>query len=425
MRLRFWAVAWLGLNLVMSALFGQAMKSGGPLENDIVQRSKPYVVLISLDGFGADLLEREKPKHLFALRESGAAAGSLLPVYPTTSFPNHMSIITGMYPTRHGIVDNNFHDRQLNLNYNSKTKAIYSNPAWYKGKPLWISAEEQGMRTACLFWPSSDVEIHGRRPTQYFAYDAAFPYRKRADQILEWLKLPAEQRPHLISAYFSLVDEVAHAKGPFSAEVADAVRQVDDAIGYLRAQLSSLSLPVNLIVVSDHGMQPIQPEPIDITRYADLTKFKISPSGGHAMFYSDDQAYVDETVRKLRNANDPRIQVYRRSELPERYHYRDPNRIGDIVVVAQTNQLIRSRPMLPGAVPAPPQASTHGFDLAKFPLMQGIFMAVGPNVKQAVRLESFENIHVYPFVARMLGLSVPADIDGKFSVLEPAYQSEP
>lgn len=410
--------------LSLVPLAAQPLRGGGPLENDPSHRDKPYVVLISLDGFRFDYAERDKTPNILKLRDSGSYAGSLLPVYPTTTFPNHLSLVTGMYPAHHGIVENNFYDPVRKAPYVFRNPAASGDGTWYLAKPLWILAEQQGMRTACMFWPSSDAEISGTRPTYYFKYSSSFPYEDRVKQVLEWLRLPAAERPHLITLYFSLVDEEGHAKGPDSDEVKAAVQKLDAVIGRLMAGLDELKLPVNVILASDHGMQPILPEPIDITGYADLSGFQIGPSGGQVMLYSDDEAKVNETVAKLRAANDPRIEVYRRSELPERLHYRDSHRVGDIVVVAQTAQLIRSRKPVAGAPTGTPQSGTHGFDPAKFPLMQGIFYAAGPNIRPGLRLPSFENIHVMPLIAKILGLMIPPDVDGHFSTLAPVYRKE-
>jgi predicted AlkP superfamily pyrophosphatase or phosphodiesterase len=391
-------------------------------DNDASQAEKPYVVLISIDGFRSDYAEREQAKNLLAFRDAGSSAASLLPVYPSTTFPNQMSIVTGMYPARHGIVENMFFDPVRNATYLHKNSTFNTDGTWYLAPPLWTVAEAQGMRSASLFWQGSEAEIQRHRPAYWLPYNAALPDDKRVEQIISWLKLPAEKRPHLITAYFSEVDVTAHAKGTRSLELSAAIQSVDAAIGSLMAQLKQLQLPVNVIVVSDHGMQDVLPEPIDITKYADLSKFKIIGSGGQVMLYSEDEALIQVTLAKLRGANDPRILVYRRSEAPERFRYRQSRRVGDIIVVAQTPQLIRARVPLPGANSVAPQPATHGFDPAKFPSMQGIFYAQGPHIKPGIRLESFENVHVYPLIAKILGLLVPPEMDGQFSVLEPIYR---
>lgn len=394
-------------------------------KNDPAQIDKPYVLLISLDGFRFDYAEREQAKNLLAFRDAGSYAGSLMPVWPSTTFPNHLSIITGCYPARHGIVENNFYDPVRQQSYVFKRKENSADGSWYQAEPLWVVAEKQGMRTASMFWPASDAEIQGVRPSHWYNYDDSIPYSQRVQQVVDWFSMPVDQRPHLVTLYFSLTDQAGHKHGPESEELKSAVQAIDRTIGDLMGKLDALHLPINTVIVSDHGMQPILREPIDLTAISDLSQFTIGPSGGQVMLYSSDQELVTRTLNQLRAAHDPRFIAYRRGELPERLHYVNNQRIGDIVVIAQTAQLIRSRPLTPGQTPGGLDAATHGFDPQKFPLMQGIFYAKGPHIKSGQRVATFENIHIFPLLAKILGLTIPPAIDGSYAVLEPIYQPSP
>src|SRR5271156_2064002 len=238
------------------------------------QLSKPYVILVSLDGFRYDYPNRYHADHLLALAAQGASAPEgMIPTYPSITFPNHYTIITGLYPEHHGIVANSFYEpvRKEIYSYHDKT---VSDGTWYGGTPLWVLAEQQGMRSAAFFWVGSEAEIQGVRPSYYLKFDASFPNSKRVEQVLAWLHLPPEQRPHFITAYFSDADDAGHQYGPDSSQVADAVHELDREIGKLVAGIKESKLPVDLIVVADHGMAKVEGPPIHLDEYGlKLTSF--------------------------------------------------------------------------------------------------------------------------------------------------------
>ena len=242
--------------------------------NTAAQQAKPYVVLVSLDGFRYDYAKKYGAKHLLALGAQGAIAGQgMIPSYPSLTFPNHYTLVTGLYPEHHGIVANNFYDPIRKQRYSNSDPVTSSDGSWYGGTPLWVLAEKQGMRSACFFWPGSEAEIDGGRPTYYLKFDDHFPDAKRIEQVLAWLRMPPEQRPHFITLYYSNVDHAGHQYGPDSPQTAAAVEHVDQLVGDLWAQLRQLQLPVDLFVVSDHGMEREQGPWIDLDKYADLSNF--------------------------------------------------------------------------------------------------------------------------------------------------------
>ena len=174
-----------------------------------------------------------------------------------------------MYPEHHGIVANAFYDPARKQIYSYRDPAAEADGTWYGGTPLWVLAEQQGMRSACFFWPGSEADIQGVRPTYYMKYDAKYPNDQRVEQVLAWLKLPAEQRPHFITLYFSDVDSAGHAHGPDSPEVAAAVARVDKEIGRLAAGVAELNLPVDMVVLADHGMAKVDGDWINLDQYFD------------------------------------------------------------------------------------------------------------------------------------------------------------
>lgn len=374
-------------------------------------REQPYVVLVSLDGFRHDYAARDKARHLLAIGEAGASASSLIPSFPSLTFPNHTSIITGMYPEHHGIVANGFYDPKRRAAFDAGRSA--ADGSWYLGAPLWVQAERQKTRTATYFWPGSDGEIDGVRPSYWLPFDDEVPAEKRMQQVLAWLHLPASDRPHLLTLYLSDVDHAGHRYGPEALETRQAVARVDQVVGKLWEGIQALELPINLLVVSDHGMQAAN-RVVDLRQFADLSKARTISSGPVALIYSSDVEAREKIYRSLKGKSRA-FEVYRREQTPAGWHYSSSTRIGDLVVVAQ-------QPADLVASDAKPRQGNHGYDPRQFPTMQGIFYAIGPNIRPKARVDSFENVQIYPLIAKILGLPLPANLDGSPAALESLYR---
>ncbi|MFH2203819.1 MAG: ectonucleotide pyrophosphatase/phosphodiesterase [Elusimicrobiota bacterium] len=375
---------------------------------------KPYVVLVSIDGYRHDYTDRFKPKHLRRLRKNGSSAAALIPVFPSKTFPNHYGIATGLYPERHGIVGNRFHAPDLKKDFSLADRTSVEDGRFYGGLPLWSAAGKAQMVSAVYFWPGSEAEIAGFRPSRYLRYKAATPDSERVDQALEWLRLPARKRPHLVCLYFSGVDRQGHTYGTASKELKEAVLDVDTQIGRLMDGLKQTGLPVNLIVLSDHGMLDLDPkDSIFVNNITDLTGAKVFPSREVFTIHSDDAKKRDQMYADL-SAYAKHYRVYRREDIPQRLHYRSP-RAGDILVEADPPY---SLAMYATTMPAKSPAS-HGYDPDLSPEMRGIFYAQGPLFREETRIEAVRNIHVYPLVLRLLGLEIPKDIDGDPGALAP------
>src|ERR1700760_211553 len=197
-------------------------------DNRPEQSAKHYVVLVSIDGFRYDYAKLYGAPHLNTIAKEGASApDGMIPSYPSVTFPNHYTLVTGLYPEHHGIVAMSFYDEQRKERYAYNDPKTNSDGSWYGGTPLWVLAEQQGMRSACLFWPGSEAEIQGKRPSYYLRFNDKFDDEKRVDQVVAWLKLPPELRPHFITLYYSNVDHAGHNYGPDSEEVRAAVYHVD------------------------------------------------------------------------------------------------------------------------------------------------------------------------------------------------------
>lgn len=390
--------------------------------NTPAQQAKHYVVLVSLDGFRYDYPSKYGAPHLLALGAKGASAPEgMLSSYPSLTFPNHLSLITGLYPEHHGIVANRFYDPSRKATYvYTKTKSN-SDGSWYGGTPLWVLAEQQGMRSACLFWPGSEAQIQGRRPSYYVKYDDKLNDEKRIDQVIAWLQLPPGQRPHFITLYYANVDHAGHRYGPDSEEVRAAVHHLDDVIGRLDTRLAALHLPVDLIVVADHGMVTLKPDNVVLSDFADLSRFHTEGS----LLYPKTSTDAAQAYRQFKAHPDPRFSVYRRADVPAMLHFNANPREGDPVIVPNGPYTIRAHASLDGVETwMNLLRGGHGFNPRTMPEMKAIFFAKGPDIRRAVKLKPFENVNVYPFIARLLGLTPPAT-DGKLDVLQPALQHRP
>ena len=386
--------------------------------NAAEQRAKPYVVLVSMDGFRYDYPKRYGAKHLLEMAASGASAPEgMIPSYPSVTFPNHYTIVTGLYPEHHGIVANTFYDPTRKEVYDSRDARTVKDGVWYGGTPLWVLAEQQGMRSACAFWIGSEAEIQGTRPTYYLNYDGALPNGKRVAQVLEWLRLPADVRPHFITLYFADTDGAGHKFGPESPQVAAAVQELDAEIGSLMAGIQELKLPVDVIVLADHGMVKVEGP----TVYLD--QFGLKPMWFERVvgtnLYPRSEADARAAYEAMRSRSD-KFQVYRRSQAPAHLHYDSNAREGDPIVVATGPFLLAASADAQG--PGGPLVGAHGYDASRMAEMKAIFFAAGPDIRRGVTVPSFENVNVYPLVAKILGLDIAhlktGAIDGSIEALD-------
>lgn len=381
--------------------------------NLLAQQNKHYVVLVSLDGFRYDYAKEHGAPQLDEMARDGASTPTgMLPSYPSVTFPNHYTLVTGLRPEHHGIVAMEFYDplRKESYAYSNQNEA--GDGAWYQGTPLWVLAEQQGMRSACFFWPGSEAAIDGVRPSFYLHYDESIGDETRIDQVIAWLKLPPEQRPHFITLYYPNTDHAGHKYGPDSPETRDAVHQVDEMIGILREKLKLTGLPVDLIVTADHGMIATDRTPVVLDRFADLSHFKTEG----ALLYADSEMDAERAYEQFRAHPDPRFTAYRRAEVLKSLNYDSRLREGDPVIITNGPYAIYAHEPL-----HPPNIGSHGFDPQRVPQMKAIFYAEGPDIKPGVQLPTFDNIDVYPFIAALLGLETPP-VDGVIGPLAGARQ---
>jgi len=369
-------------------------------------------VLISIDGFRHDYAERYQAMNLLKIAKEGTQASSLIPCYPSKTFPNHYSIATGLYPENHGIVGSYFYDPELDDNYMANDREDVRDGSWYGGNPIWSLVNQQGLKSATYFWIGSEAKIKKTRPTYYKNFNSNTKPAKISNQIIDWLKLPPETRPQFIGAYYSLVDAAGHTYGIDSPELKEAVEEIDHQIGYLRHELSKTKLPVNLIIVSDHGMTNSNYQsPIYLDDVINLDSVKHVLRDTHIMIYEPDTLVRKVVFNTLSLNNTGKYKVYPKEEIPQEYNFRNNVRIGNILMVANHPYIFSGRNEKNGK-------ATHGYD-PKDKDMHGIFYAMGPDIQKESEIGAFENIHLYPMLADML--NIPYDtsaIDGDYKILE-------
>jgi predicted AlkP superfamily pyrophosphatase or phosphodiesterase len=369
------------------------------------QISSNTVVLVGVDGFHPSYLERPPSRQLRKLAEEGVRARWMVPVFPTLTFPNFYSIATGLYPEHHGIVSNTIKDTLLGR-FTLRDTGQVRNSRWWGGEPIWVTAVKQGKRAATYFWPGSEAAIGGVRPTYYKLYDARVPDDIRIRQVLDWLSLPADSVPSLVTLYLGDVDEAGHEFGPDAPETDSAIAQVDNAIGGLLAGLKQRGLDqrVNLVIVSDHGMAEVRPdhflyiEDLLAPGSADIVDL------GSILSLAPRPGRDEEVYRRLGRA--PHLRVYRKSEIPAAFHYRANPRIQPIVAIADEGWMVTTR----FSRGRRPPRGMHGYP-PDVPSMRALFLARGPAFRRGAVVEPFQNIHLYPLLARLLDLK-PAPGDG-------------
>ena len=369
----------------------------------------PVVVLVALDGFRWDFLQRPGAVNLRALVARGVHAERLVPAFPSNTYPNHYTLVTGLYTEHHGIVANVMRDSVLGRFATGRDPAVRDG-RWFGGEPIWVTAERQGVPTAVHFWPGDESEIKGVRPREYVGFDGTVPRAARVQWVLDRLARPPNQAPRLLTLYFEDVDAAAHAVGPAGARTDTAIAAVDSAVGALVAGIARLGLTdvVNVVVVSDHGMAPTAPDRvIYLDDYVSLDSLEVidwSPVAAIAPLPGK-AAYV---YRQLKDAN-PHLAVYRRADVPARLHFNANPRITPIVGIADEGWTIMSRTQ--GALYNwAANKGAHGYDNL-LSSMGALFVAAGPAFKRGLTVPAFQNIHVYPLLAALLGVS-PAPVDG-------------
>ncbi|WP_234110063.1 ectonucleotide pyrophosphatase/phosphodiesterase [Chryseobacterium sp. R2A-55] len=375
--------------------------------------SKPYVILISADGFRYDYAKKYNAKNLLKLAENGASAKALIPSFPTLTFPNHWTLITGLYPSHHGLIDNNFYDYQRGKRYAMSNVENAEDGSWYGGIPLWSLAENQGILSASMMWVGSASDAGGIRPSYYYHYHEKFSPLEKVGKVMNWLKLPENVRPHLITLYFPEVDASGHQYGTESDPTEKAVQLVDEAVGTLVEQVKSLGLKnVNFIFVSDHGMLNVdRKKPLDIPEVLlDKSRFDIYNAQTLLRVVVKNPSEVKRIFQDLKKNKTSEYDVFLAEKFPRKLKYaqRDDRykRIGQILLVPHAPKIFLEKGKKTSE-------GKHGYNPFITPEMKATFIAFGDGFKQGKKIGEFRNVNIYPVVTRLLDLEIQQPIDGK------------
>ena len=379
-------------------------------KNNAVHIKKPYIVIISADGFRSDYATKYQAKNLLQLAAEGVEAAYMIPSFPSVTRPNHFAMMSGLYPAHSGIVANGFYDA------NRKEKWVDNDATFIKTEPIWITAEKNNLLTASMLWPNAIIPIQGVLPT--YNYDKpkkgepTLSSDDRVNALKNWLQMPEETRPHFISIYLGQADHAGHEHGPESAEVIEAVRSVDHTVGELAAVAKASGLPVNFIFVSDHGMKDVDLEnPIEIPELLqDKNRFIYVNAQTLFRVTVKDESEVQQVYRELKKNKTEGYKVYLTENFPKNLHYSTADdrfdRIGQILLVPDAPKVF----LEPNSKKTP---GKHGYNPYKVPEMKSTFVASGPAFKKGKKIGQFRNVNIYPMIAEILGLKITEPIDGK------------
>jgi predicted AlkP superfamily pyrophosphatase or phosphodiesterase len=380
------------------------------------EASRPVTVLVGIDGFRPDYLDRGITPHLSALAAQGAA-GPMRPSFPTKTFPNHYALVTGKRPDRNGIVGNSMIDpRRPGVMFSLGNAAQALDPFWWnEAEPVWITAEKAGLRSATMFWPGSEVAIQGMRPSDWLRFDQNVTNVQRVNTLLDWLRRPADIRPAFATIYFDTVDTQGHRFGPESAEVNAAIAEVDARIGDLVGGAARLGVAVNWVIVADHGMrQTDEARVIQLDTLIDRASYIAVETGPYAAI--EPAAGTDNRVAEALLKPHEHMTCTRKEDLPARLHYGANPRVAAIICLAEPGWTILSGPSL-----YPVTGGAHGYDNAD-PEMLAVFIASGPAFAEGARLPVFDNVAVAALLRAVLGLPEDAQADGRLADLKAALR---
>ena len=391
--------------------------------------NQQYVLLISFDGFRHDYAEKYNLPNFHRMMKEGSYAKSMLSSFPSKTFPNHYSIITGMYPGHHGLVDNKYYDKKRNTYYSIGDRDKVEDPYYYGGTPLWQHLQNHGMKTASYFWVGSETPIEGQYPTYYHKYDGSVPNEKRIEEVMKWFRLPKDKRPRFVTLYFSLVDTEGHHTGPNSSELKKTVEEADRLMGIILDDLKEIPLSITTIVTSDHGMTEMNSNPENLVFIDDIIKpikdkIIYVNNGMHCHIYVKDGEDKEAIYQWLKNAFATKpVTVYKKENTPKRWHYNESDKIGDILLTTNAPVYMLPNANHPVAKKTKPWG-THGYDPYTTPDMGAIFYIIGDNIKKNYEIKEFENVNIFPLITKILGVPNPKDIDGNEKVLEKVLKDK-
>lgn len=361
---------------------------------------RPKLLLVSFDGFRWDYIDRVPTPNFHALMKEGVQVEQVENIYITKTFPNHHSLVTGLYAETHGIVANEMYDPSLNMTFSIETDSVYDPRWWDQAVPLWVTVQRAGGRSGAAMWPGSDVKIHGTFPDRYLPYNGSVPFETRVQSVVEWFSAEEDEAVDFAVLYWEEPDEHGHMLGPESPLMDEVIADIDEKLGFLRNELRKAGLyeKVNLIVTSDHGMMQLSTEKIiELDEYVSRDSYAWvdkSPVVG----IIPNEGKLEDVYNKLKDAN-PYMAVYKKEDIPAHYHYQHNLRIMPVLLEAQEGwTIVQNRT-------APFMLGNHGYNNS-LRSMHPVFVARGPAFRQDFVQPSMRSVDLYPLMCHIL--SVPA-----------------
>lgn len=377
------------------------------------EEPRPYLVVLSLDGFRWDYQDKANTPWLDTITKYGVRAEGLQPAFPSKTFPNHYTIATGLYPGNHGLVSNSFYAPDVKSYYSIRDRSKVEDGRFYMGEPIWVTAEAQKVKTGSYFWVGSEATIKGYAPTYWKTYDHHFPYIQRVDSVIGWLKKPYKDRPKLVMWYLAETDDVGHKYGPNGPQIADAIHMLDSVIGNFMQKAQELDIhdSLNFIIVSDHGMGAIDSlHVVNLMDYAKPQWIDTTFGGNPFMLVQSNEGFTDSVYSAFKDIKG--VTIWKKDEIPERYHLKQSERLTDLVMVADSGWSLGYKSRKNRRY----SGGTHGYDNTNRD-MYGIFYAIGPAFKANYHAGLLYNRDIYDLMAHILEIE-PAPNDGDFSRIE-------
>jgi predicted AlkP superfamily pyrophosphatase or phosphodiesterase len=406
---------WVVLLITGLGFFGCA-------NNESPKPSGEKVLLVSFDGFRYDYLYKTDTPNFDQLVATGVKSEGLIPIFPTKTFPNYYAIATGLYPENSGFIGNSMYDSTMQASFSMGNRNAVENPDWYGGEPIWNTVEKAGKKAGTMFWVGSEAPIQDMRPTHWKPYDGSMPDSARIDSVVKWLSYGNEKEVDFATLYFSFVDNRGHRYGTDSPEVKEAIERADDLIGHLVNSLNTndLASNTNMMIVSDHGMANVSKGRIivldNMIDPADIELIEYSPS----VMMNVKGGKLDEVYDALKE-NEKNFTIYKKEEIPERFHLRDHYRVPELLMIADVGYTINTQAYFDSRENYP-SGGAHGFDNQNKE-MHALFVANGPDFKNGYKMKSFENIHIYDLITHLLDIK-GAETDGTIDSIKNALKSE-
>lgn len=395
-------------------------------KNALEHFEKPYVIVMSIDGYRFDYTQKFKPPFLSSIEANAIAAKSLVPVFPSKTFTSHYSILTGLYPEHHGIVSNYFFDftrPEGKQHFALHQRPTITDPTWYGGVPLWSLAEKQLLLTGNVFFPIDEFPIAGYQPTYRLKFDLKVDLHQRLKRIKEWLNLSIEERPHLLFLYYEGVDQAGHKFGPNSDEVRNTVLHLDQILSTFWQDLKKTELPIHLFIISDHGMEDIpQDHTFILDEHFSLAPCQVGSVGTFMQIYCNDSTETERVHQQLLQypGREKIFSIYKREDVPPQLRLGSGPRVGDIFVKAFAPYLIVTKESFKNF-----EKGNHGYDPATNKNMHGIFyMTSTIQNLGSQKLPSTPSVDLYPLIARILSLNLAHPIDGRDHLYKTIFKKE-